>query len=419
MSRRYCTIISALAFSGAVVAGYLTYLHYYPTGYAEFILCGSQTAGNCDSLSQSEFATIFGLPVAAYGLFMFLLILFTALVADYAGGAYYTYGLALNLLLLALSMAADAVLAGVMIWLKTFCFLCLLTYAINLLLFLTAWMWYRHLKDQEGISLRIAFRSIMTRESDGPEQKAVASLYVLFVFLLAFAVFSTSYVLQMKTLAFRQSKEQMQQVVADFYRQEAEKLELPPSLLTTGPAGAKVQIIAFTDFLCSACYQFFRLEKELTAKYGDKIAFAYYNYPLDQECNQYVRQTVYKSSCTAAKAMLASALTGVFPVYLEKHFSRYNDFHGKYDRDKALETVAGLIEPKWFMDQAESAAVQQLLQRDIELAEKMNIKATPTIFINGRRLEGVPPREVVEMIVQKELKVLGSGGSMRQGSGRP
>lgn len=404
MGKRYCAIISALAFIGAAVAGYLTYFHYYPAAEAGFVLCGGEFAGNCDALSQWEYATIFGLPVAAYGLFLFLMILFTVLVADYAGGAYYVYSLTIILPLLAVALAADIVLAGVMVRMNTICLLCLFTYVINLLMFLTAWVWYKRLKDQDGISAREAYRSIMPRESDKPEKKAISSLYVLFIFLLAFAVFSTSYVLQMKTFTFRQSREQARQAVADFYRQEAEKLALPASTLTTGPAGARVQVIAFTDFLCSACYQFFRLEKELSAKYGDKIAFTYYNYPLDQECNKYVQQTVYKSSCAAARSMLASSSLGVFPAYLDKHFSHYNEFHGQFSRDKAAETAAGLSDPKQFAAEADSAAVRQVLLRDIELAEKLSIKATPTMFINGRRLEGVPPPEVVEAIIERELK---------------
>jgi len=47
----------------------------------------------------------------------------TAPIADYAAGEYYVVGFMLVLPLVILSPLADIVLAGVMIWLKTFCLL--------------------------------------------------------------------------------------------------------------------------------------------------------------------------------------------------------------------------------------------------------------------------------------------------------
>jgi protein-disulfide isomerase len=49
------------------------------------------------------------------------------------------------------------------------------------------------------------------------------------------------------------------------------------------------------------------------------------------------------------------------------------------------------------------AATSNLLRRDIDLAEKLKIRATPTIFIDGRRVDGVAPQEVMEAIIRREL----------------
>ncbi len=315
----------------------------------------------------------------------------------------FSVGFMLVLPLVVLILLADIVLAGVMIWLKTVCFLCVTTYLVNLLLLLTVYFWYRRL-TREGVSLRQAYSSLLPKESDSPPKKAAAALYVLFSFLLFFSVFSTAYVLQMKTYPVRQSKEQTQKAVEAFYLQTPENLELPASRLRIGPEGAKVRIIAFTDFLCSACHQFFQMEKDLHAKYGDKLSVTYYNYPLDQSCNIKLQQTVYQSSCTAAKAMLSAASLNIYPEYVVKHFSRYDEFHGQYTEDKALTVADGLVDEKTFREEIDGDAVNQIVKRDIELAGKLRIEATPTLFINGRRMEGVPPREIIEAIIEKELK---------------
>jgi len=400
MGKRYCSLISGLAFIGAAVAGFLTYSYYFPGTDVKWIVCGGEYAGNCDALNQWGYASIFGMPLAAYGLFMFLLILFTALIADYAAGEYYVVGFMLVLPLVVLTLLADIVLAGVMIWLKTVCLLCVTTYLINLLLLLTVYFWYRRLTREE-VSLREMYRTLLP---NGPQKKASAALYVLFIFLLSFAVFSTAYVLQMKASPVRQSKEQTQKAVEAFYLQTPENMELPASRLRIGTEGAKVRIIAFTDFLCSACYQFFQLEKELHGKYGDKLSVTYYNYPLDQSCNANLQQTVYKSSCTAAKAMLSAASLNIYSEYMVNHFSRYAEFHGQYTEDKALAVADGLVDEKTFRQELDGDTVNQIVKRDIELARKLNVEATPTIFINGRRIEGVPPREIIEAIIEKELK---------------
>ena len=340
MGKNYCFLIAILAFIGATVAGYLAYSHYFPKLIEKFVVCGGEYAGNCDALNQWEYASILGIPIAAYGLFMFLLILFTALIVDYAAGEYYAVGFMLVLPLIVLSLLADILLASVMIWLKTFCLLCGITYFINVLLLLISYAWYRHLTS-EGFSLWAGYRSLLMNESDIPQKKVVAALYVLIVLLLFFSILSTSYVLQIKTYPVRQSEEQMHKAVQAFYLQTPENLELPASRLRIGPDGAKVQIVAFTDFLCSACFKFFQLEKEL---------------------------------------------------------------HAQYAKDKALAVADGLVDAKRFQQEIDGEVVNQIVQRDIKLAEKLHIEATPTLFINGRRIEGVPPREIMEGIIEKELK---------------
>ncbi len=80
MGQKYCSLTAGLAFIGAAVAGFLTYSYYFPGADAKFVVCGGEYAGNCDALNQWGYASIFGMPLAVYGLFMFLLILFTVVL---------------------------------------------------------------------------------------------------------------------------------------------------------------------------------------------------------------------------------------------------------------------------------------------------------------------------------------------------
>ena len=61
--------VAAVALAGAVVAGYLTYVHYRP---AALICTGS---GGCEAVQESSYAEIAGIPVALLGLLAYLAVL--------------------------------------------------------------------------------------------------------------------------------------------------------------------------------------------------------------------------------------------------------------------------------------------------------------------------------------------------------
>ena len=65
--------VALVALAGAAVAGYLTYVHYQP----DALICTS--GGGCETVQDSSYAELVGIPVALLGLLAFLAVL--ALVA--------------------------------------------------------------------------------------------------------------------------------------------------------------------------------------------------------------------------------------------------------------------------------------------------------------------------------------------------
>jgi uncharacterized membrane protein len=65
--------VAVVAAAGVAVAGYLTYVHYRP---AALICTGG---GGCETVQESSYAELAGIPVALLGLFAYLVVL--ALVA--------------------------------------------------------------------------------------------------------------------------------------------------------------------------------------------------------------------------------------------------------------------------------------------------------------------------------------------------
>lgn len=61
--------VALVALAGAAVAGYLTYVHYQP----DALICTS--GGGCETVQDSSYAELVGIPVALLGLFAFLAVL--------------------------------------------------------------------------------------------------------------------------------------------------------------------------------------------------------------------------------------------------------------------------------------------------------------------------------------------------------
>jgi uncharacterized membrane protein len=77
---RLRALIAALALAGAAIAAYLTYTRYSGAG----VVCST---GSCETVQQSAYATVAGIPVAVLGLAAYLAILVTAFVRGVAATA--------------------------------------------------------------------------------------------------------------------------------------------------------------------------------------------------------------------------------------------------------------------------------------------------------------------------------------------
>jgi protein-disulfide isomerase/uncharacterized membrane protein len=408
--KKYVYALLLLAIAGTVLSGLLLLQHYYPDVKMGIISCGDGIINPCLTLSQSGWATLFKIPIAAYGLLWYLLAMFIVLIADYAGGRYYAYSLAVLLPLSVVAIAADVVLAVLLVITKLFCTLCVTTYALNIAILAIAFLWFRKARTDEQFSLAAALRELVSVKDATADRKAFHSSFVLFLFLLCFAIFSTSYILNLKTGNRKLPTDKVNAFLTNFYQSPAQKIDFPDSGIILGNPDAEVTMYVFTDFLCSACYEFFRIEQNLFAKYGNRVRTVYYNYPLDMECNGEVKRTVYKNSCIAARAFMAASDAGFMEDYTVQHFSDYQNTHTRYDLNLAVAAFRQMapaarrgIDEARFRQIMYSQQATARLQEHMVLAKELGVESTPTIFIAGRKMVGFPPLEVMDQILKNEL----------------
>lgn len=100
-----------------------------------------------------------------------------------------------------------------------------------------------------------------------------------------------------------------------------------------------------------------------------------------------------------AMAALAADKQGKFWNF----HSRLLEHHDQLDEQKILE-IAGNLELKMdqFNQDLQSAAGRQRIQADIADGRKIGVRGTPTVFINGKRIDNRELGRLPELI-QKEL----------------
>ncbi len=162
---------------------------------------------------------------------------------------------------------------------------------------------------------------------------------------------------------------------------------------TLGPQTAKVQVVEFLDPECEACRALDPIVKGLLKEYEGKIFFAVRYMPFHQNSN------LAAASLEEAREQgkYWEALSTLFyyqhewgnhndpqPALIQKYLSQLGIKASTLEKNKVLE------KHKWKVDQ------------DFADGKKLGVNATPTFFVNGRKLEAIG-YEPIKQAIEKEL----------------
>ncbi len=161
-----------------------------------------------------------------------------------------------------------------------------------------------------------------------------------------------------------------------------------------------IDIIMFSDFMCGHCRDAkYQIEKQMK-KRGLMINLYYKHYPIDKECNKYVKRSLYDGSCILAKAMYSAYRNGKFWEAYEKLYGK-SFFYNRPELDEVIKIMesCGITEED-FLKHYNSTEAQKYIEKHIDEAEKkLDIKGTPMIIVNGRILKGMPDDKTFDAIM--------------------
>jgi predicted DsbA family dithiol-disulfide isomerase len=143
---------------------------------------------------------------------------------------------------------------------------------------------------------------------------------------------------------------------------------------------APIRITVFSDFQCPFCKMVAEQMPELVRRYPKQINVQYIFYPLDTKCNSNLKSRMHERACDAA--FIAACSPKKFPELHDEIFA---------NQDKLEQGILVDIAKKYGLEDCVNEEIKNKVIASINQGTKYNLKSTPTIIVNGRKIEGTIP----------------------------
>jgi len=346
--------------------------HYMQTMYPEGIqnsssLCDISSFFNCDTTTKSMFGNIMGVPTSLFGVILGLLGLITSIGGNKKLEDTTRFVFLINAVIcLALFIYSLAALGSL-------CPMCTLYYVLSFAsLFLL-------IKNTSAPLINIDVK--------------VSLIVLAFIILPSFVAKS-----------YLQGKEEKKNVLTKSYIEQFHQLKTYGDPAIESPfklnkatekfSDAPIRISIFSDFQCPYCKSVAEQMLPIIEEFKDKINVQYMFYPLDSSCNQKMEGSMHPYACQAA--FLAACDEAKFEKIHDHIFANQEKINvenlKKWEADFGL---SGCFENSKNFD-----VVQQTMSSGLQY----ELRSTPTIIVNGKKLEGLIPSVHFKGILNSLLK---------------
>ena len=367
----------AIALVGMGASAVAAVVHTRIAANPEYVsFCNLGGVVNCDLVLGSRYAMLLGVPVAVWGLAAFtggaLLALPGAIFGATAGAA--------DLLMLGLvsaSLGFALVLGAIMVGgIGRLCLLCLSMDALILAWFATV--------------IPLASRFDPAAHAGWWRRRAAARAIVVGAAILAVGGGTWAAARAPGALTPGEVQARDPKFYAWYTKLPVRPLTelVTPGCHAKGPTNAAVAIIEFSDFQCPFCAKAYRDLRDVM-RFRPDVSLVFRHFPLDTSCNSQVRGSLHPYACLAACAAECAAQQGrvwedhdtLFDNH--EHLTREDLF--RYARDVSLEIPA-------FRTCLDDPATRARVDEDVQAGARAGVSSTPTLFINGRAVQGALER---------------------------
>ena len=195
-----------------------------------------------------------------------------------------------------------------------------------------------------------------------------------------------------KPYAGARSFDQLRELILSGQRRTVALAEITDNLMNKGPADARVTIEFFADLQSPVSRPALEVIEQALQRYPATLRVQFRNFPL----------AFHPQARLAHEAAMTAARQGHF-----WDFAAFCLDHQDSLREQDLVTFAG----KLGLDEAAFAeAIQQhryaaRVDADLEAGQRRGIRGSPTVVLNGRKIDGVPELQTLTEYVDAELAV--------------
>jgi len=371
-------IFLILAALGAYMADVLIDLHISVNyaGGGDDATCAAGSNFSCADVLKSSLASVFGIPIAVYGLAFYAVTAFLVCLRRFKENllpglpdVFFAGGLIITLYSIFLLIGSKVVVGK-------FCIRCMGLYGVNIALFATAWL--SHPDGGRAALGRVA--KVVTLPG-----------FWATVLLLSIATPSTQY--RYSQAADAAIKDQIEKKRIEI-KNTADNIDVDPGKSPMrGQENAPVTIIEWADFQCGYCQQMAFSLKAALSKVPTAFKYHFKNYPLTN-CSSN-EGTVHRS-CAAAIAFECAKDQG---KAWEMHDMLFTNNHALEDDQLYQYSNMLGLDVETFRSCLKDPKAHERLKADVEQGMKLKIESTPTWYINGSRQVGpVTPNVILSMV---------------------
>ncbi|PJE50716.1 MAG: hypothetical protein COV29_03200 [Candidatus Yanofskybacteria bacterium CG10_big_fil_rev_8_21_14_0_10_36_16] len=175
-----------------------------------------------------------------------------------------------------------------------------------------------------------------------------------------------------------------------------------------GNPNAELVLVEYSDFQCPACGAYYPLVKQLSEDFGDRLAIVYRHFPLI---------TIHKNAELAARASEAAGKQGKFWEMHDVIFETQSAWSNlnREEAEKSFVSIAERLDLNvtQFVAHLNADDIANAVNDDIASARSSAVNATPTFFLNGKKLTNPNSYEAFKEIIQNSL----SASELDQGAG--
>jgi len=161
---------------------------------------------------------------------------------------------------------------------------------------------------------------------------------------------------------------------------------------TVGVKSAELKIAVFYDYQCPFCKRMEETLKRVRVKYPQKVVVVYRHFPLN-EVHSRARELAVAAECASRQDM--------FLTYHETLFTNQSRLE-KASLD-SLANEVGVPDISQFNACISQERPLEKVKRDVQVAQRLGVKVTPTLFINDKMVSGAITEANLRKLIQTQI----------------